>query len=213
MAPSVGIMMLTPNGRFQTNTRLCLSMSDFHPESWNPMWSVASILTGLLSFMLEETPTLGSVKMTTKERQRLAQMSHSFNIQNSTFTALFPDLCRETQPSPPTTTTTPTTTTASAPTPPEDLTPLMQAATVAFLEGTAVPPEPTAPAAAAAPVDPAARPPASPTGAPSVGAQQQVSSTSKRLQQARDTEKARLNRLWVFLAILVAAAAFWTKFR
>lgn len=27
------IMMLTPNGRFNTNTRLCLSMSDFHPES------------------------------------------------------------------------------------------------------------------------------------------------------------------------------------
>ncbi|KAK0597948.1 hypothetical protein LWI29_030116 [Acer saccharum] len=26
-------------------------MSDFHPESWNPMWSISSILTGLLSFM------------------------------------------------------------------------------------------------------------------------------------------------------------------
>lgn len=28
------IMMLTPNGRFKLNSRLCLSMSDFHPESW-----------------------------------------------------------------------------------------------------------------------------------------------------------------------------------
>lgn len=26
------VMMLTPNGRFQPNRRLCLSMSDFHPE-------------------------------------------------------------------------------------------------------------------------------------------------------------------------------------
>ena len=26
------ILMLTPNGRFATNTKLCLSMSDFHPE-------------------------------------------------------------------------------------------------------------------------------------------------------------------------------------
>tara|TARA_B110000091_G_C13396359_1_gene302273 strand:+ start:87 stop:416 length:330 start_codon:yes stop_codon:yes gene_type:complete len=33
------IKMLTPNGRFEIGTRLCLSMSDFHPESWNPMWS------------------------------------------------------------------------------------------------------------------------------------------------------------------------------
>lgn len=31
------IMMITPSGRFQTNTRLCLSMSDFHPETWNPV--------------------------------------------------------------------------------------------------------------------------------------------------------------------------------
>ena len=28
------ILMLTPNGRFSTNTRLCLSMSDYHPETW-----------------------------------------------------------------------------------------------------------------------------------------------------------------------------------
>ena len=31
------IYMLTPSGRFQVNTKLCMSMSDFHPESWNPM--------------------------------------------------------------------------------------------------------------------------------------------------------------------------------
>jgi ubiquitin-conjugating enzyme E2 J2 len=30
------IFMLTRNGRFKQNTRLCLSMSDFHPETWNP---------------------------------------------------------------------------------------------------------------------------------------------------------------------------------
>ena len=51
------IYMITPNGRFKTNTKLCLSMSDFHPETWNPLWSVSSILSGLLSFMLEDTAT------------------------------------------------------------------------------------------------------------------------------------------------------------
>ncbi|KAJ0407817.1 hypothetical protein P43SY_008278 [Pythium insidiosum] len=45
------VKMMTPNGRFMTDKRLCLSMSDFHPETWNPMWSVSSILTGLYSFM------------------------------------------------------------------------------------------------------------------------------------------------------------------
>ncbi len=58
------IMMLTPNGRFKTNTRICMSMSDYHPETWNPLWSVASILTGLLSFMLEDTITAGYLETT-----------------------------------------------------------------------------------------------------------------------------------------------------
>jgi hypothetical protein len=42
-------------------TRLCLSMSDYHPETWNPMWSVSSILSGLVSFMYDTTPTTGRV--------------------------------------------------------------------------------------------------------------------------------------------------------
>jgi len=28
------VLMLTPSDRFKTGERLCLSMSDFHPESW-----------------------------------------------------------------------------------------------------------------------------------------------------------------------------------
>ncbi|XP_067243597.1 ubiquitin-conjugating enzyme E2 J2-like isoform X2 [Chanodichthys erythropterus] len=56
------IYMITPNGRFNCNTRLCLSISDFHPDTWNPAWSVSTILTGLLSFMMENIPTLGSIE-------------------------------------------------------------------------------------------------------------------------------------------------------
>jgi hypothetical protein len=36
------IFMITPNGRFETNRRLCLSISDFHPETWVPTWSVSA---------------------------------------------------------------------------------------------------------------------------------------------------------------------------
>ncbi|CAD7093937.1 unnamed protein product [Hermetia illucens] len=89
------IMMLTPNGRFKTNTRLCLSISDFHPDTWNPAWSVATILTGLLSFMLENTPTLGSMETTAYEKKQLAKKSLAFNLKNSHFRDLFPDICEE----------------------------------------------------------------------------------------------------------------------
>ncbi|CAO2824645.1 unnamed protein product [Amaranthus hypochondriacus] len=85
------IRMTTPNGRFMTNTKICLSMSDFHPESWNPMWSVSSILTGLLSFMMDKSPTTGSVSTTVEEKQRLAKASLAFNCKIPTFRKLFPE--------------------------------------------------------------------------------------------------------------------------
>jgi ubiquitin-conjugating enzyme E2 J2 len=86
-----GVMVLTPTGRFQTNRRLCLSMSDFHPETWNPMWSVSTILTGLYSFMLDTKPTLGSIETTHQKKRQLAGESLAYNVKNSKeFCKLFP---------------------------------------------------------------------------------------------------------------------------
>ena len=73
------IVMVTPSGRFKPETRLCLSLSDFHPESWSPAWSVSSILVGLLSFMLENTITYGSIEASDDERRKLASTSLDFN--------------------------------------------------------------------------------------------------------------------------------------
>lgn len=86
-----GITMTTPSGRFMTQKKICLSMSDFHPEDWNPMWSVSSILTGLLSFMMDTSPTTGSVTTTLVEKQRLAKSSLAFNCKNATFRKMFPE--------------------------------------------------------------------------------------------------------------------------
>ncbi|CAL8148117.1 unnamed protein product [Orchesella dallaii] len=92
-APS--IYMITPNGRFKTNTRLCLSISDFHPDTWNPAWSVGTILTGLLSFMLEKSPTLGSIETSDAEKRRLALRSLEFNMKDKLVNELFPEVFEE----------------------------------------------------------------------------------------------------------------------
>jgi ubiquitin-conjugating enzyme E2 J2 len=54
------ILMLTPSGRFKPNTRLCLSMSDFHPETWNPMCVplfVGPIVVGVITDPSYKQPT------------------------------------------------------------------------------------------------------------------------------------------------------------
>mmetsp|Transcript_16949 Transcript_16949/g.21447 ORF Transcript_16949/g.21447 Transcript_16949/m.21447 type:complete len:231 (-) Transcript_16949:165-857(-) len=86
------VIMLTPNGRFKTGRRLCLSMSDFHPESWNPMWSVSTIITGLISFMAESSPTLGSIETSVNQKKKFARLSLEHNVKDATFVKLFPHL-------------------------------------------------------------------------------------------------------------------------
>jgi len=88
------LVMLTPNGRLETNQRLCLSMTDFHPESWNPAWTVESILMGLISFMIDERDPVsyGAIHETAETRRRLASSSRSFNRSNAAFCELFPEL-------------------------------------------------------------------------------------------------------------------------
>lgn len=77
------IKMMTPNGRFEIDTRLCLSMSDFHPETWDPMWSVGTILMGLYSFMHDTQSTLGSIQTTDAFKRKAAIESLAYNCNKS----------------------------------------------------------------------------------------------------------------------------------
>lgn len=76
-APAV--YMLTPSGRFQINQKICISMSDFHPETWNPAWSVGTIIVGLQSFMASEELTTGGMRETSSKRKQYAQHSLAYN--------------------------------------------------------------------------------------------------------------------------------------
>ncbi|KAL0063497.1 Ubiquitin-conjugating enzyme E2 6 [Marasmius tenuissimus] len=91
-----GIKMLTPSGRFHPDKKICFSMSDFHPGTWNPAWSVATILTGLLSFMLSDEMTTGSVTASSGQKRAYASRSHAWNLGQARFKEAFPEYCTPT---------------------------------------------------------------------------------------------------------------------
>eukprot|EP00588_Corethron_pennatum_P026989 CAMPEP_0194326888 /NCGR_PEP_ID=MMETSP0171-20130528/38760_1 /TAXON_ID=218684 /ORGANISM="Corethron pennatum, Strain L29A3" /LENGTH=354 /DNA_ID=CAMNT_0039086641 /DNA_START=5 /DNA_END=1069 /DNA_ORIENTATION=+ len=73
------IIFTTPNGRFQANAKVCLSISAYHPEFWQPAWGVRLILEALISFL--PTPAdgaIGSLSWTKTERRRLAKLSRNY---------------------------------------------------------------------------------------------------------------------------------------
>lgn len=94
------IYMLTPNGRFKPNTKLCLSMSDFHPETWNPLWSVSSVITGLYTFWLDTAPTVGSVTSSAAQKRMFARDSWEFNKRDPLVRKMFPELLESPDPLP-----------------------------------------------------------------------------------------------------------------
>ncbi len=59
------------------------------------MWSVGTILTGLLSFMNETAHTTGSISSTKAEKRKFAKMSLEYNLRSPMFRKLFPEYQEE----------------------------------------------------------------------------------------------------------------------
>jgi ubiquitin-conjugating enzyme E2 J1 len=73
------IIMLTPNGRFETGVKICLSISSYHPETWRPSWSIRTALVALISFMATSTPgAIGSLEYPSDIRKSLARKSLTY---------------------------------------------------------------------------------------------------------------------------------------
>jgi len=69
-------MLLTANGRFETNTKICLSISQHHPKQWQPSWSIRAALTAIRAFF--PTPpegAVGSLDWSDEVRRELAEKS------------------------------------------------------------------------------------------------------------------------------------------
>ncbi len=76
-----------------------MSISDYHPETWNPIWKVETIMMGLVSFMTSDEFTAGSMNASSSDRRKLAQASLQWNIDNDSkegfvkrFSLLYPKM-------------------------------------------------------------------------------------------------------------------------
>ncbi|CAI5731823.1 unnamed protein product [Peronospora farinosa] len=76
------IILLTPNGRFEVKKKICLSISAYHPEEWQPAWGVRLILEALISFMpTKGEGAIGALDFSADERKRLAKLSINYKCE------------------------------------------------------------------------------------------------------------------------------------
>ena len=74
------IIFLTKNGRFEVGRKICLSISAYHPETWQPAWGLRLMLQALISFF--PTPgegAIGAVEATDEVRRALAERSRAYS--------------------------------------------------------------------------------------------------------------------------------------
>jgi len=75
------LMMLTPNGRFELNTKICISFTNYHEEMWQPAWGVRTAIIGLQGFFPlkgQAAAGVGSIEYPATERKRLATLSREW---------------------------------------------------------------------------------------------------------------------------------------
>ncbi|KAF8321654.1 UBC-like protein [Clavulina sp. PMI_390] len=84
-APS--IMLLTPNGRFELNKKICISFTSYHEDLWQPSWGVRTAIIGLQSFFPvkgEGAMGVGGIEVPLNERKRLAALSRNWVCRQNT---------------------------------------------------------------------------------------------------------------------------------
>jgi ubiquitin-protein ligase len=69
------VQMLTPSGRFVPGEDICLSASNYHPETWTPRWTILSLIDALRLHMLTTPNEIGGIDSTREKRMELAVQS------------------------------------------------------------------------------------------------------------------------------------------
>ena len=70
------IVFLTPNGRFEVGMKICLTVSAHHPETWQPSWSIRTVLTAIIGFMPSPGGgAIGSIDYEPEVRKSMAKDS------------------------------------------------------------------------------------------------------------------------------------------
>jgi ubiquitin-conjugating enzyme E2 J2 len=90
-APSITIT--TPSGRFVTNSVICTTFTNLHPEEWNPAWTVETILMGFLSYMTGKESGAGALRhFSDDDKRKFASLSKRWNsLECLPFAADFPE--------------------------------------------------------------------------------------------------------------------------
>ena len=77
------VIFMTPNGRFQTGVKICLSITGYHPEYWQPAWGIRTGLMAIISMLPQKDPSsIGSITCSDSDIRIFASRSREYICPN-----------------------------------------------------------------------------------------------------------------------------------
>lgn len=83
------ISMISPTGRFEPSTFICMTMTGYHEDKWSPAWAVEKFILGFISFMTSLEKGLGCIKTTDIQKRLFASNSKSWLHKCKLFQSVF----------------------------------------------------------------------------------------------------------------------------
>lgn len=76
--------MLTPSGRYNVGTKICLTNSSYHEGDWSSTWNILSILIAFYSIWLDDKEHgISHITDTPANRRKMAAESVAYNLKNN----------------------------------------------------------------------------------------------------------------------------------
>ena len=75
------IQFLSKSGRYETNVNICTTFSSYHPESWNPNWTIENVILGLRSTFTEKADGIGGINSSPETIKELMKESKTYKCK------------------------------------------------------------------------------------------------------------------------------------
>ena len=78
----------------KVDVHLCTSFTNFHPESWSPVYNIGTLLKSLVSFFHDDLDSshYGSERCSPRDRVNLAAASKSYNVDRKFYDMFVDDI-------------------------------------------------------------------------------------------------------------------------
>ena len=72
------LIFFNENGRFQPNTKICLTITAFFSKTWTPAWSLRTMIEAIHSIFLDIDNGTGFIKTTNAQKKQMAKTSRNY---------------------------------------------------------------------------------------------------------------------------------------